>query len=54
MAKLLSKGMAGLEEAVRYHAQLGTTGTEEKAEETESLFFCCDIKTNLSSWSNVV
>lgn len=38
--------MAGLEEAVRYHTQLGTTGTKDKAGKSESLFFIAILEEN--------
>ena len=40
--------MVELEEVVRYHAQLGTTGTKEKAEEPESLFFVVTLQEALA------
>lgn len=40
--------MARLEEVVRYHAQLRTTGTKEKAKEPESLFFFVTLQETLA------
>lgn len=40
--------MAGLQEAVRYHTQLGTTGTKEKAGKSESPFFTVTLEETLA------